>query len=411
MAIGETGREPALLIKQHSLALRYFIRNKRYRLLVFRPTGLECAVYAVQISDGGDGPTATAMSFWSIFEREEEIEALYEALRLGASPTYLFNEASVNIASADLPMTVTFQSSPDALVELPIGKAALADSLEYPMKEFFDALHRGDTPKGEYAVITASIDFIWHEIKVHYTTKQATSSTLSIMSGEEGGQQEELALWLIDELQPSGAHKNPLVREAKGKRELSDLLLTYPLGGVLFESKNLAILLRETLPNRKRLALSIKNGIRKAVNQLEGGCKNVKRGAEVLDAAGNIIQIPSDNPLQCIVIVPDLDLLSKPDAEQTLDAEMIRRFAEGTRSYLHILDPYELLSMVQIAHRASLRAHRTTATEAFDAFLLERWKASMMLDQLDFRFNVKFRDDGSAIVRLDYPGTEGAECE
>ena len=91
-------------------------------------------------------------------------------------------------------------------------------------------------------------------IKNHFITNNAARGLVSLLDSDEGGQQEALAHWLVDELSPDGATRSPQVDERGSVRELTDILLTHRHGNILFESKSLSMLSRPSLPPRDRLA-------------------------------------------------------------------------------------------------------------------------------------------------------------
>jgi hypothetical protein len=178
-------------------------------------------------------------------------------------------------------------------------------------------------------------------------------------------------LWLIDNLSPTGAIQNPQIHETNKARELSDLLLTYPGGTFLFESKTLAILDRSELPSRQKLARNITKHILKATNQLIGGINNLRRGYPITDKGGKELPVERKAPPHVIVLVPDLSLLSNAIE---LGGDYFQNSSKRCGGFFHILDLVELLRIVQAAEMISKQSFAVTKMMAFDYYLLERSK-------------------------------------
>ena len=197
---------------------------------------------------------------------------------------------------------------------------------------------------------------------------------LYISVGDEGGQQENLAVWMTDSLQPSGVNHSPQVPKGKGHRELTDLLLSYEFGTVLIESKTLTIFNRTSLPSRESLAADVSKHIDKAVAQLRGAVRILKLGATVFDKHGTPLNVERKQPMHSIVLVPDFDLIQ--DASH-YGLDFIASFMKATGGYLHLLDLAELLRVVQAAQMISRQGATTTPMMAFDFYLIERAKKTL----------------------------------
>jgi hypothetical protein len=245
----------------------------------------------------------------------------------------------------------------------------------------------GDGPiSGEVRTAVPTGEFVWSEETSFYITNRLSRSSLSILSGNEGDEQEELAVWLTDWLSPSGATRRPQVHEGKGIRELCDVLLTHPYGCCLIESRTLAVLNRAELPDRSKLTRNVAKSVEKAVDQLRGAFRNIVAGCRVTAQEGVDIPVERDHPGHAIVLVPDLSLLSgSADTGQAL----ISKFAAESDMCLHILDPGELLRTAQAADSLSRKGQRTSPIMAFDFVLLQRWKKALELETADFRFDVR----------------------
>lgn len=367
VAQGSEGPEATLLIKGATLALKYVISGRPLKLALFR-IGADWLAYGVEVPDDPDHPAL----LWSILETQDELTALKALVASPACVAFLFNEAVVNVAWAN----VTIDLSDERLASL-VRDTVPADANDsrptLAVQKLF-AESGDERPTGDGRVYLELPQVAeWHPIQSYYLAGRMGRSPISIFEKNEGAQQEHLALWLIDNLQPEGAVRNPDVHEPKGKREFSDLVLNHDYGPFLIESKALALLSRPSLPSRAELTADVVKHVRKATKQLVGGVKNLKRGYPITDHNGREVQINRTHPPHLIVLVPDLSLLGE---ETDLGPSHWQSVMKSTGGFYHILDPVELLRMVQVAEMIAAKG-TTTPLMAFDWYLMERVKVSV----------------------------------
>ena len=363
MAQGQNGPEPTLLIKAPSLSLKYLLRRQSLRFMVMR-IGRKIA-YAVEIPDDPDRPA----SAWSLLELPNESLALKTLITDPRCVIFLFNELAVSVAWTELDVRIeaSLADAIDAVELNTVGDEGDTELVNTRLNEM-----RNNANVSEAQLL--SFDGIgWHELHATYITNQAGSSRLSLFNRDEGGQQEEIAVWLTDNLDPAGCVKSPQVQE-KPPRELSDILLSHEFGTILIESKSLSVLARDNLPNRNKLTNDLSKHIEKATRQLIGGVRNLKNGLEVKDKAEKVLNIEREKPVHAIILVPDLTLLQNATE---FGIKFIYQFMKTTGGFLHILDPAELLRIVQAAEMISEDSERLTKMMAFDWYLMERAKFSI----------------------------------
>lgn len=124
----------------------------------------------------------------------------------------------------------------------------------------------------------------------------------------------------------------------------------------------------------------------KAREQLAGGIRNLRNGLLVTDSTGAPLNIEREKPAHAIILVPDLSLLQNTSE---LGANFIYEFMKTTGGYLHILDPAELLRIVQAAGMIAEDSERLSVMMAFDWYLMER--AKLAIDKPTPYFAVLFR--------------------
>lgn len=378
---GKDGREPTLLIKASTLLLKYIVLKISMKLH-FIQMG-ERLLYALEIRDDDLNPAIT----WSVLEREEERSAMIALSRGETCQIFLFNELAVNVAWAARSIEVGKPLEN-------MASAAAVGFVDYEIiKEessaIFDCIISGKALNYETIETIIPNTDEWNPVLNQLITNQAAESPINLFDQNEGGQQEQLALWLTDNLQPTGAHTSPQIPKGKGSRELTDVLLSYQFGSILIESKALAVLGRSILPTREKLARNMVDHITKAVDQLKGAVRQIKLGTPVATKTGTHIEVERTQPVHAIVLIPDFSLIKEKD---TYDRKMMAAFNKETGGWIHILDVSELLRIVQAAEVISEGDKRTTPMMAFDYYLIERAKTAYRAGTLFVEILLKFSD-------------------
>src|SRR5205814_5399181 len=130
---GQSGFEPTLLIKGSTLLLKYIALGVRMQL-AFAPLGNRL-LYALKVYDDEE----RAGVLWSILERDEEKTALTALVGSEICPTFLFNELAVNVAWAELHVSVepVLTAMIDGAATGPVDHRRLKDNASFVI----DRLH------------------------------------------------------------------------------------------------------------------------------------------------------------------------------------------------------------------------------------------------------------------------------
>ena len=377
LAQGSDGPEATLLIKASTLELKYLLRLKKLRFYLFQLANGRVG-YGVQIDDDPEHTGTT----WSIFEYEDELAGALALKKHSKCVVFLFNELAVNVAWGEVHLDLSSSVAADLLDSVKLGQIADAAAFEDEVHTTLDAL-RTSTSASPMGVLTDWLTVAeWHPISSHYVTNQLQRGFLSIFEDNEGHQQEEIAHWLIDNLSPVGAFRNPQVHEEGGVRELCDLLMSHQYGSFLIESKTLSIWVRPELPRRTKLTSQIRrHHLPEAIRQIVGTVKNLRRGLRISDQQGKEIQVERKALPHIIILVPDLTLLH--DATE-FGGQFFKQKCLDCNSLFHILDPGQLLRIVQAAEMIASQSASVTRLMAFDHLLMERAKISWVRDTPNF---------------------------
>lgn len=381
-AEGRGGAEPTLLIKASTLLLKYIVQGVRMQL-AFSRLG-DRLLYALRVIDDERKPAI----LWSVLEREAEKAAL-DALAQGEScHVFLLNELAVNVAWTAWPMTAHADLA--QMVAPTRTEPADHDALKNDASTVLDRFHDNPVSGANLIVIDLPNMAAWNPILNRFITSHATNSLVDLFSPDEGGQQEQLAIWLTDNLHPLGVHHGPQISKGASFRELTDILLSYERGSILIESKTLALLQRRPLPDRTKLAHDLSRHVEKAINQLRGGIRRLKDGALVTSKAGVKISVECSQPIHAIVLIPDMSLIEDRSA---YGLQLICEFMKATGGFLHLLDITELLRAVQASEMIAVRGAKTTSMMALDYYLIERAKRTCDAGTLCLEVLLRFADE------------------
>ncbi|MBA0340268.1 hypothetical protein D7U87_06010 [Stenotrophomonas maltophilia] len=385
-AKGDEEFEPTFLIKGSTLLLKYIVLGVPMQLAFARHG--DRLLYALRVCDDGD----SGGILWSVMERTEELNGILGLARGEPLVVFLFNELAVNVAWKNLP-------TPGALDRLSMwADSAELGQVDHAMMKstiepLIDRLHQSDLSNGEWLLLEIGGESSWNALDNHFITADAASSLIDLFDENEGNQQEQLGIWLTDNLHPLGIHHSPQIPKGSGTRELTDILFSHEFGAVLIESKTLSILARERLPDRAKLKRDISAHIGKAFAQLRGAIRALRSGVPVTNPKGDTLTIERDKPSHAIVLIPDLELVADHEA---YGIEFMRDFMGATGAFAHLLDISELLRVVQAAEIIAKRGTTTTPMMAFDYYLTERAKMAFAAGTLCIEVLLRFADDEGA---------------
>lgn len=382
-AQGRDGFAPTLLVKGSTVLLKYVVLGVPMQLAF----GMcdDRLLYALKVcDDGNDGGV-----LWSVVERENELNGIRGLARGEPLVAFLFNEIAVNVAWDDLPTPNKIDrllTWADSAMLGPVDYTAITDKTGV----LIDRLHGSASSDHDLVVLEIGGRSDWKPVHNHFITATASSSLIDLFDGDEGNQQEQIGVWLTDNLQPWGAYHSPQIPKGSGTRELTDILLSHEFGAVLIESKTLSVLARERLPARAKLKRDVSAHIGKAFTQLRGAIRALKSGVAVTSPGGATLSVEREKPAHAIVLIPDLGLV---DDHAAYGIDFMRDFMCATGGFAHLLDISELLRVVQAAEMIAARSKTTTPMMAFDYYLTERAEKAVNAGTLCIGVLLRFAED------------------
>ena len=385
--MSEGSETPELLLKTTMLSARYLLRSPILRVAVMRVHGH--LLYGLLFNDGN----AEDAVRWSLVEEPDELDRVRELSSHGSVRVAVFNEAAVCVVTGDC----TVSNVPTLLLSLcegvtpyPFRRGGVDPETTDEANLRLDRLLKGTLPPSNGVFVDVLPPTTWTPILNHFATNSARSGLVSLLDADEGGQQEALAHWLLDELSPEGVIRGAQVDERGNVRELTDILLTHRYGNVLLESKALSLLSRPTLPPREKLAKQIVSHVCKAARQLSGAALNITEGLSIMDQEGNIVKVDRAQPPHLIILIPDLSLLA---GREEVGLWFFQSVMEKTSGFLHILDPSELLRGVQAGSMIAARGQTTTSMMAFEYWLIKRAEHLVEIGHPHFHMLLRFDDE------------------
>ncbi|MBR9812246.1 hypothetical protein GYB61_00135 [bacterium] len=380
-ADGGSEREPSLLVKANSLQLKYIISGVSLKLHFLRLG--DRLVYALEVADDIENPLVV----WSVVEQDQELFAIRSTHSKGNCKLFLFNDLAINVGWQEVTLDGIrgLSGLTDGIAVGPVDYGSIADDVS----TVFDIILAGGNIGVPLITTPIANSKDWHPIDSIFITSHATSSPINLFKDNEGSQQEQLAIWLTDNIDPSGVHASPQVPKGNGTRELTDVLLSHEYGSILIESKALTILGRDNLPTRSNLSKNVESHLKKAMRQLQGAIRKLTSDTPIYSQSGDLIEVERNKPVHAIVLIPDMDLIENR-CEYGLNT--MRDFASNIGAMLHIVDLKELLRIVQAAEMISERGHSLSPLQAFDSYLMDRFQKSAEADSLLIEILIRFSD-------------------
>ncbi len=369
----------AILVKAQSHTLKALIKGCKLELqfskcLLNDVVQLCCGVC---IYDTPDAP----IMYFGIQREQEEHDALQSIISRGKCPVFLFDELGICVSWTELLFSAQNQQDikeffegvkePYVGILLPVHDTVLdSHCIGFDEISTYDRI-----PNMECLAVTPKVE-LWVSHNNVYCSENGSQST-AIDDSNEGDQFEKIAVVAMEHMFGEKLYKSPEVTIGSKSRELTDILSHYELGTFLIEAKNLSVLQAGYERSQDRKAKGIVKQVKKAIGQLEGAYKALKRGEMVVDSNGSSIDIDREIVPHCIVLVSEISTCG--NWEPIID-ELVKA-SKNTGGIFQVIDIYELILLLKVSKGKK---------ELFDYNLMERFK--MMLQERSVFLKPKLED-------------------
>ncbi|MEF3065291.1 hypothetical protein [Pandoraea apista] len=373
------GEELALLIKAPSASIKALVAGCALRL-AFGMHGGNLSLTA-RIFDIPDSPLMISKA-----QRvAEEHQALYRALRERRLPVFLFSEMDVCLAwtnmeleEGDAARVIEFLGAPANLYsgERTQDATYVTDCLCYSLgctDAYPDAkaIPFVDIPVSLEAWRSSKVSFIGHK-EYH---------TIEISDRDEGAVLERAVWASLESVFPHALYKSPEVQIGEKLRELTDVLTIYEHGNFLFEAKDLSIIGSGFERTQERRDKGVRKQVQKAITQLIGASKAIRRGEKVFDAKGGELTLNREKPSHCIVLITEM----MPTGDWGEVEAAVIDAAKETGDFFHVFDLREFINLLKGS---------SGNARLFDYNLMERFKAFTECGSVHLRIQFRHRPEG-----------------
>lgn len=362
------GNEIAILIKTTTSIIKSITSGSKINFVFGDIQGILCSGVTIF-----DIPESPAFIYNAILHTEEHV-ALNEFLNSLTAPLFIFNELDVCVAWCD----IKIDNNEDVTILAGDIKnkyvGEFTDTCSTSLDNFFNSVF--PTQQSEftdiYKTILINVECSSWQINQIDFIGNFDVKTLIINESDEGSTLEKSIWSSLESVFPLSLYHSPLVRIGEKDRELTDILTFHEYGSFLFEAKDFSVLNRNTNPTLERRATLIKKQSKKAISQLIGASKAIKRGELVFSKSGEKIPLVTDKPLHCIVLITEFPHNGDwSDIKSKLFSAM-----SDTGDFFHILDLQELIVLLKCS---------SGDAKLLDYNLMERCKASIENDSLYIR--------------------------
>lgn len=373
----------------------------RLRACLADVDGVLVPTIGIQIYDDEESPLAC----FQAFRDQEELSLLCEMLDNDQFDVQFFNETLLPVLGASCRAEASKRA---AAVQSLMGSSEAGVGPSNEVRErALDAVEKTVDPKNsDPSVLRADV-----EIPLQLAGLDAGrlylvgNGSVSLADQDQGEELERLVFQAFDFLCPSGAFRRPLVRKDSGTRELCDVLALsrVPIdeneGLFVIQSKVEPIWRERLSRHTERRALSIQKNVQRAVKQLAGAVRTLRRGRTILRSDGVPLRgrLPDENAQVEALEALDLSKRAKnvghaiaivSELHQAVDWKMIGlELAKATSKFkflFHVMDLSELLHLV---------AGAKGSPAVFESHLIHRWEA--MVTNRTALIRVRFKEGRS----------------
>lgn len=334
-AIGDG--DVAFLIKAPSLILKSIVNGCSVELIIGVKNDL---IYcAVKINDISDSPVWIS----KVLRQENDISSLIKILEYKTTPVFLFNELDISVSWADFTIKNEIHSILEKIKKARHSTLRENEIAVKDIHDYFDGININSSSLSS-SELTHIIPFTcnaWNTTKNHFIGINE-SKFVNIFSPDEGGNFENTIWSSLEPIFPYTLYASPQVKIGEKKRELTDILAFYPNASFFIEAKDTSILNSSPIRNMQRRTSNLQKQVKKAIGQLVGAIKAAKRGCEISNAKGDVIN-PVLTCAHCIVLIAEMN--HRGDWSDIFNK--LLRASSDTGEYFHLIDLEDFIFLLK----------------------------------------------------------------
>ena len=335
------GKELALLIKCPTSCIKALLAGCSLKL-VYGKNGFHLCTGG-RILDMPDAPI-----FLSRVQREaEEHSVLVRALNDRKFPAFLFNELDACVAWTNVELATEDASKALQLIgdETQLYVGSFESETSHSLDCFCFSVDDTNTYPNAKTIPTVEISVSlepWRTNHISYVGLRGYQ-TITLNDKDEG-EMLERAVWAsLESVFPLTLYKSPQVRTGVKIRELTDVLSFHEYGNFLIEAKDLSVLQAGYERGQERRTKSTQKQVKKAIKQLVGASKALKRGESVIDTNGSELQIDRTKSDHCIILITEL--MHCGDWSEIED--LLVKAMRATGAFSNLLDLREFIALLK----------------------------------------------------------------
>ncbi len=335
------GDEIVILVKAPTPSIKALVEKCDTDLIFGLHANYLCS--GIRIHDIPDSPLFIS----GAVRHTEEHEAIFKLLKDNSSPIFLFNEMDICLAWSNI--IINSNEAGRALELIGGVKALYTGKFDENCSHALDCFCHS-TDKTQNFSNALDIPFIEIKLSIEHWQSNSTyfysvrESHAVTISDKNEGEIFERAIWAsLESVFPLTLHKSPEVQIGDNKRELTDILAFHQYGSFLIEAKDLSVFQTGIGRSYERRTKGVQKQVKKAIGQLTGSYKALKRGDEIYDANGEKINAERENPPHCIVLITEL---TNSGDWSKIENELLKAI-ESTGAFFHLLDFRELIALLK----------------------------------------------------------------
>ncbi|MDP2210301.1 MAG: hypothetical protein Q8J63_01020 [Candidatus Aquicultor sp.] len=335
------GTEVAVLLKAPTSSIKALIAGCSLRFTFGINDSYLCT--GARVFDMPDAP----VSISGVQRELEEHDALQRVLQERRFPIFLFNEMDVCLAWTNADLSVEDASRVFSLID-PISElynGVFTGDASHALDCFCFSIDNTDMYDSAYQIATVETPVTvedWRIINAVFIGHQ--DHHMITIDDEDEGEMFERAIWSsLESVFPLTLYKSPQAQTGEKVREFTDVLTFYDYGSFLIEAKDLSILKAGYGRSQERRTNSVQKQTKKAIRQLIGASRALKRGDAIFDAKGNELIPNRDQPPHCIILITELMHWGDWSEIEALLMDAIKT----TGAFFHLIDLREFITLLK----------------------------------------------------------------